>query len=208
MPAAVLIGTLWDAPWADAVRSLLNQHRHARAASAALAFGLIGLGAWGALQRQNDVNVMLGALVTRPDQMAATWLRENTPPQARLLVNSFSAYGNSSVVGSDGGWWLPLLANRLTSLPPLTYSVERGLTPDFQQHVNALSVQVNEHGLNDAGVMQSLREHGITHVYVGQRQGRGNNISGPVLDVGQLLANPALRPVYHQDRVWVFALQP
>jgi len=206
MPAAVLIGTLCDAPWADAARSLLN--RHVRTASAVAALGLIGLGAWGALQRQNDVNVALGTLVTRPDQMAAAWLRQNTPPDARLLVNSFSAYGNSSIVGSDGGWWLPLIAGRLTNVPPLTYSVERGATPDFQQRVNALSAQVNEKGLSDVGTLQLLREHGITHVYVGQRQGRSNNVNGPALDVQQLMANPALRPVYHQDRVWVFALQP
>src|SRR5690606_6528884 len=80
------------------------------------------IGVAGARARMGDLRVDLHALVTRPDLRAAAWIREQTPEDARFLVNSFFAYGGSSIVGSDGGWWLPLLAGRQTTLPPLTYS--------------------------------------------------------------------------------------
>ncbi len=206
IPAGVLIGSLANLPWFTLARRLAPPIQ--RVTQIGVMLIVIGWCVWSTPRRLGDVNVKLGALVTRPDILAANWVREHTPESARLLVNTFPAYGNTSVVGSDGGWWLPLLANRLTNLPPLTYSAERGPTPDYLQRVNALSHRVNEHGLHDQEVWQMLREHGITHVYVGQRQGRVNNPGGPALDVEQLLSHPRLKPVYHQDRVWIFEVQP
>jgi hypothetical protein len=49
-----------------------------------------------------------------------------------------------------------------------------------------------------------LRERGVTHVYIGQRQGRLNYDGPGILEPRQLLASPHFRPVYHEDRVWVF----
>jgi hypothetical protein len=34
-------------------------------------------------------------------------LRANTPQNARFVVNSFLTYGNTDIVGPDGGRWLP-----------------------------------------------------------------------------------------------------
>jgi hypothetical protein len=48
-----------------------------------------------------------------------------------------------------------------------------------------------------------LHERDITHVYIGQRQGRVN-YNGQVLDAQQLLSSPNFRLAYHQDRVWIF----
>ena len=50
----------------------------------------------------------------------------------RFLVNSFPAYKNSVIVGSDGGWWLPLLARRNTTLPPITYTFEKDPRPGYR----------------------------------------------------------------------------
>ncbi len=96
-----------------------------------------GLGVWGATQRLQDVAIRLDALAVRPDMRAADWIQANTPPDAGFLVNSFFAYGGASIVGSDGGWWLPYLAQRQTNLPPLTYTAEKGPTPDYIAWVNA-----------------------------------------------------------------------
>jgi len=41
------------------------------------------------------------------------------------------AYGDSVIVGSDGGWWLPLLARRQTTLPPINYGSEQGVRADY-----------------------------------------------------------------------------
>lgn len=83
------------------------------------------LSVWGFLHRLEDIDLTTHTLVTYPDLQAASWIENNTPQSARFLVNGYFAYGNSSVVGADGGWWLPLLAQRSTTLPPLTYSADR-----------------------------------------------------------------------------------
>ena len=57
-------------------------------------------------------------MVTKPDRQAMTWIREHTPAQAKFLVEGFRIYGGRSVVGSDAGWWIPLLADRANTMPP------------------------------------------------------------------------------------------
>jgi hypothetical protein len=169
---------------------------------------LVILGLWGVRDRLGDLDPAFHTLVTRPDVRAASWIEDNTAAGARFLVNSFSVYANSSIVGSDGGWWLPLLAGRQTTVPPLNYSSEQGPTPDYRWQVNELAQQVQERGPTDEQVMALLRQAGVTHVYIGQRQGRVN-YDGPVaLDPEALLAHPDYDLQYHQDRVWIFALSP
>ena len=169
---------------------------------------VLGIGLWGAWQRLGDLRVAQHALVTRPDIRAATWIQEHTAPDARFLVNSFFAYGGTVVAGSDGGWWLQLLARRQTSLPPFTYGFEQGPVPDYREWVNALTAEIQQKGIEHPDVLATLRERGITHVYIGQRQGRVNYDGPHVLDPNRLLAIPHFRPIYHLDRVWIFEVLP
>lgn len=169
----------------------------------ALLLVVLGVGLWGARQRTGDVNVTAHALATIPDVRAAQWLQAHTPLDAKFLINSFTAYGNSVAVGADGGWWLPLLAHRAATVPPLNYSVERGPRPDYSRSILALTRAVQAKGVADPTVLALLEEYGVTHVYLGQRQGRVNNPQ-PALSSAALLADPHFRVIYHQDRVWVF----
>ncbi len=180
-----------------------NKHRYLELAL--LVFVLI-VGVWGARQRLGDLQVMTSALATGPDIRAAGWIQENTPQDARFLVNSFFAYNDSSIVGSDGGWWLPLLARRQTTLPPLNYGSELGPRPDYVHWINTLTIEIQNKGIAHPDVLALLRARGITYVYIGQRQGRVNYGGPYVLEPEQLLASPNFRPVYHQDRVWVFEI--
>jgi hypothetical protein len=166
------------------------------------------VGIWGARARLNDLQVVSSVLATRPDIRAAEWIQENTPQDARFLVNSFFAYNDSAIVGSDGGWWLPLLAQRQTTLPPLTYSSERGPRPDYVGWINALAGEIQNKGIAHPNVLAFLRARGITYVYIGQRQGRVNYGGPYVLEPEQLLASPNFRLVYRQDRVWIFKTVP
>ncbi len=164
----------------------------------------LGVALWGAPRRLADLEPMRYALATSADERAAAWIAGNTPPDARFLVNGFFAYGNTATVGSDGGWWLPLLAGRQTTLPPLTYTSERGPRPDYRQWVNQLTAAVQQKGVDSPAVLRLLRERGVTYVYIGQRQGRVNDAGPQALAPETLLKSPHFRPVYHQDRVWVF----
>ena len=163
-------------------------------------------GIWGARQRMDDLQVIPSALVTRPDIRAAEWVQENTPQDARFLVNSFFAYGDTAIVGSDGGWWLPLLAHRRTALPPLNYSSEQGPRPAYVKWINQLTAEIQSKGILNPEVLALLRARGIEYVYIGQKQGR-TNYGGPyVLQPEQILSSQSFELLYHQDRVWVFKL--
>jgi hypothetical protein len=161
-------------------------------------------GIWGARQRLSDLQVMTSALATRPDVRASKWIQENTPHDARFLVNSFFAFGDTVIVGSDGGWWLPLLAHRQTTLPPLNYGSEQGPHPDYGIWINTLTSEILTKSVTHSSVLNLLRERDITHIYIGQRNGRVNYSGSYELEPEQLLSSPKFHLVYHQDRVWIF----
>ncbi len=164
-------------------------------------------GAWGAQQRRQDIQIAVHSLATPADQRAARWIEANLPGESRLLVNSFFAYGDSAIVGSDGGWWLPLLAHRLTTLPPLPYTSEQGPRPAYREWVNALTAAIQARGIDDPQTLHMFAKRGVTHVYIGQQQGRVNSTQS-LLEPAALQASAHYRAVYHEDRVWVFEIIP
>lgn len=165
------------------------------------------IGVWELPNRIKDLDIPTYALVTRPDMRAMTWIRSNTAPDSRFLINSFSAYGNSALVGSDAGWWIPLLALRQSTVPPLTYAAELGITPDYGQKVKAFHDQIKAEGIMTPEALELMKEQGITHIYIGQRHGHVNYSGSDVLNPQLLIMDQHFRLVYHEDRVWLFQVQ-
>jgi len=147
-------------------------------------------------------------LVTPQDVAAMDWIRANVPARAIFLVNSFPAYGNSSVVGSDAGWWLPLLAGRRSTLPPLPYVSEKAVDPNYRAWVNDFHATVWKTTLDSAAGAAWLRANHITHIYIGEKAGTVGNTTGIALSAQALEASPFYRPIYHADQVWVFEVLP
>lgn len=205
IPAGVLLGAALG--WGVEYLSGYSQ-RMRRLVVILLALLLLGLGVWGGFQRLKDVDVSQFSLVTRPDVRAAAWIRQNTAPDSRFVVNFFFAYLGNLIVGSDGGWWLPLLAERQTNLPPLTYGIEDGTSSVYYQMTNALATEIKSLGITSPQVVNDLVKAGFTHIYIGQRQGQVNNPDPAVLDPQILLADPHFQLVYQQDRVWIFTIVP
>jgi len=138
-------------------------------------------------------------LVTPADEQAMAWIRDNTPANARFLVNSFFAYGGSLVAGSDAGWWIPLLAGRANTAPPITYATEASSEPDYVTQINDLVRTVQDSAIDDPATVQFLRQNGVSHVYIGQK-------GGPLLDVERLQASALYRSVYQQGQVQIFEI--
>jgi hypothetical protein len=138
-------------------------------------------------------------LVTVPDLRAMAWVERETPETARFLANSFFAYDGNVIVGSDAGWWLPLLSRRENTVPPITYGHEAANEPDYVSQVNDLAYYVENHNLDAPETVQVLKDKGITHVYVGQM--------GGYLSAETLRSSGAYDMVYHQDRVWIFGVR-
>lgn len=161
----------------------------------------------GARLRLQDLQRNEHSLVTQPDIKATNWIQKNTPKEARFLINSLFAFGNNVIVGSDAGWWLPLLANRQTTTPPINYGLEEDPWPGYAQEVNSLTSKIEDLGIDDPDVLKSLRKHNIKFIYIGQRHGSVNSGRFPLLDPKNLLASNNYVPIYHEDRVWIFRIQ-
>ncbi len=162
---------------------------------------------WGAIGQIRLVRPAGHSLVTRPDVLAAGWIRENTPADALFLVNAFEAGSGTTAAGSDAGWWLPLLAGRKITMPPFIYIAEQNLDPEYGARLLALTAAVNRDGPDDPGVKRMLSDWGVSHVYIGQLQGSVNS-RGQAIDPSSLEASLEFELVYQQDRVWIFTFSP
>ncbi len=169
-------------------------------ANVAVVVLLVGVSLWGVRWQQRLIDPQF-QLFTQADAKAMQWIRGFTPANARFLVNMFPAFGNSLFAGSDGGWWIPLLTQRQTTLPPLTYGSEQGVSPDYAERVNQLGFALRELTLASDEAVELLREHGITHVYVGAQSTQPDRI-----DAAALRQHPSFQVVYEQDGVTIFAL--
>jgi hypothetical protein len=201
IPAAILIGA--GIGWIT-THKLFTQ----RFAPAVLAIIFLGTAWLGVNQRALDVRPLEFALASRPDLHAAAWIRGNIPQDAKFVVNYFFSYIDQLIVGSDGGWWLPLLTERQTNLPPLSYGIEDSSGAEYLLQTNALAQDVQENGIVDPAMIKELTEAGFEYIYVGQRQGQLNNPGKPVLDPEVLRHDAHFQVVYQQDRVWIFKIIP
>jgi hypothetical protein len=154
-------------------------------------------------------------LFTPADAQAVAWIEANTAPEDRFFVNAFPAYGGALLAGSDGGWWLPLLAGRQTNLPPLTYGSERGVEEGYARQVRALAEALRGRTATDlrpAALDLTTPENyarllagGYDYVYLGARANPGPETADHI-DAAALAARPDLFALaYAQDGVRIYA---
>ncbi|HZR98660.1 MAG TPA: DUF6541 family protein [Chloroflexota bacterium] len=197
--AALCFPVAVAAAYALAAAWRAGRYRWPRAAPAgALALGLASalLGGWQLQRLVTPEN----ALVTPADLAAAAWLRASTPPDARIAVRAvIFPWAPDYVVGVDGGYWLPLLAGRATTVLPMLYPGERGADPAATRAMVAVARALGEAPAAPE-TARLLRSLGVGYLYDSGRA------AVPALD--GLLASPAFRLVYERDGVRVLAVQP
>lgn len=214
IPASVVIGSsvIWI-PYikrqSDNVDRSNIKNNNTRFAVPGLVLIIVcAMGLWGLPQRIKDIDINTYALVTRPDIRAMDWIQEHTPADSSFLVNSFIAYSNTLVVGSDAGWWLPILAERRTSLPPITYGFEEGSGTTNLIEINTLNWEIQNKGITNPDIISLLEERGIKYIYIGQRQGAVNYEGPKILDPQIINNDPSFKAIFHQDRVWIIKIEP
>lgn len=206
--AAYALGTAqgWAERWAR------------RPALAAAGAALVAGSVWGYGWQLDHLYAPEHQLFTPADARAVDWIKANTPAEALFFVNAFPAYGGTLIAGSDGGWWLPLLAGRATNLPPLTYGSERGLEAGFAERVNSLAEALRGRPLTDKTQVAldlttpdnfaRLAEAGYDYVYNGAHAQPGP-AEADHINVDALYGRPDLfHVVYAQDGVTIFGLGP
>lgn len=146
-------------------------------------------------------------LVTRPDARAMSWIKANTPSDAVFLVEGFRVYAGRSAVGSDAGWWIPLMANRGNTMPP-QYALmnEKPIDPAYSQSIIDLVATLETQAPRSDAVMAKLCKLKVTHVYIGQTQGETGMGVSQLFSAADFLNDSRFTLAYHQDRVYIFAL--
>lgn len=161
-----------------------------------------GLVAWGIGYQARIVDQSY-QLLAPADVAAAAWVREQLPPDARLFVNSFPAYAGAIYVGTDGGWWLPLLSGRRTNLDPISYGFEAAEEPGYMQAVIDRNRVVTDHPIASAEAAAALRAAGYGYVY----DGPAANPAPEYLDPARLDASPLYERVYSRDGVTIWRVR-
>jgi hypothetical protein len=158
-----------------------------------LVIGSVALwGAWGMLTIVNPATV----LATRDDMAAMAWIRSNIPSDARFLINVRHWQGGT-YVGTDGGYWIPLLTGRDTILPPAIYTYG---SAEYVKGINDLAEEIVAiESFDEESTRRLLRDNGVTHIYIGAR---GGSITPQML-----MASSYFRPVYSNGAVWIFRIQ-
>jgi hypothetical protein len=170
--------------------------RTASRAASAVALLLVAL----AIGMPIAANVDGKPYVAAADREALTWMRDNLPRNANVLANPFAfGWARTNVYGSDAGTWIPLVSGVSTTVPPLPAYNERLADPTYLDRVLYL---ISYEPFNDEMTpenWQTLKNEGVTHIYVGSR--------GGALSVPVMLASDFTQLVFHKDGVYVFALR-
>jgi hypothetical protein len=164
----------------------------------------------GGLGQRNIAKPDTFAYVTRPDTLAMAWIRENMPTDSNFLVEGL-IYQGTGIIGSDAGWWLPLLADRQNTMPPQYATAEVPIEPGYTQRMVTLVNNLSNISLGSEQGVSLLCNEGITHIYIGQEQGnvaqRAMSLGPQLFSPDKFLSNQQYSLLYHEDRVYVFALK-
>lgn len=173
--------------------------------TAFVAGGVILGAGWGAVEQRKIMDPAF-IMVTAQDMAAMDWIKQNTPPDAVFLVESYLILNGTSAVGADAGWWIPLLAGRANTMPPqYALLAEKPLEPGYSQQVVELVAQVEQAGLRAPETLALLCDWEITHAYIGQGQGLVGLWVVQLFDAEDFENTPFSR-VYTQDQVSIYEL--
>ncbi|MEM7534572.1 MAG: hypothetical protein AAF639_20495 [Chloroflexota bacterium] len=145
-------------------------------------------------------------MVTSADVSAFEWIDEHVPEDAWFLINSFLAYGDTLVAASDAGWWLTFYTQRKNTVPPMIGAHELTEGDTNYGRLRQLVIDVNA----SAGEQTQLRSifctYALSHVYLGDKQGRVGFGIQPLMTEAWLQDNPDFELLYQQEQaqVWRF----
>lgn len=145
-------------------------------------------------------------MVYPADIRSFRWINENIQFNTKFLVNGFLANSNSVVVGSDAGWWLPYYTKRLSTIPPILYIAEQLPAGMDSNSIRQTTEEVVDSKGNHNRLRTILCQNGITHVYLGEKQGQVGVGAVSLIPLEWLQQNSDFRLLHQvdQSQVWEF----
>ncbi len=200
IPAGLLTGYL-----VGEVAQWLAKWRPGKVAVIVVIIALAALGAW---KIRDIANPDAYAFVTRPDMRAMQWIKENIPEDARFLIEGRHENWVTNVIGTDAGWWIPLLARRQNSIPPqYAMANEQPIEPGYTEKVVELEATLEKASPASAEGLSQLCENGITHVYIGQKSDSPTSNYQPLFTAEDLALSPKFSLIYHLDKVYIYRVE-
>lgn len=191
LPAALLIGELVASGLSLSARLHLAWLRLAlQAALIAAVLALTGWGAWSTRDVINPVTVFTDAA----DVAAIRWVDQNTPKDARFMINT-TLWMGSTYRGVDGGYWLLPAAGRETLLPPVFYVYG---SKEYVGEITRWAERASRLSACDEQLWSLIEEARADFLYL--HEGRG------ALQPGALANCPGLVPVYRRDGVYIYEI--
>jgi len=191
LPLAVL-GGLASAKLADLLGRMIKNQLASRVALAVLALCVIAWGGWLTRDVINDQTV----LAREEDLRALAWIEENTPQEARFLVNT-TGWGFGVYRGVDGGAWILPITGRWSLAPTIFYPF--GAEKDFVRVVNDWGARASRLSGCGADFWALVEEARLSHVYL--REGVGS------LKAEALEGCEGVKEVYDVDGVSVWKVR-
>lgn len=150
----------------------------------------------GSIARRVDVINPATVFVASADVSAMQWIREQTAPASVFLVNE-GFWQENIYIGTDGGYWIPNLTGRRTTMPIVFYTEG---TPQYIEQVNSLA-RVIESGPDpdSPAFLRDLQARGVTHVYIG--------VKGGPLPLPKFEHSPHYAELYSHDGVHIFEIR-
>jgi hypothetical protein len=134
-----------------------------RRASALVAVATVAIALAGASTMWTVINPRT-LLAREADLRALAWIRERTPRDAKFAAG-VQPWLAGSFVGIDGGYWIPVLTDRASLLPPGLYT---WVEPAEQtERVNAILAEWSAATEPSPAVLDLLHRTGVTGVYFG-----------------------------------------
>jgi hypothetical protein len=147
------------------------------------------------------VNQHMYAYLTKPDLKAIKWLGENASLEDKVLVNYEFSYGGGAITGVDAGWWIPLLTQRMTNLPPITFTSEKGISDNYYNEIMEFAINNASSDLTDLDVIENLTKRGYRFLFIGQ-----NALQTPLFYPQELMESQHYSLIYHHDQVRIFEI--
>jgi hypothetical protein len=149
----------------------------------------------GIVKSETIIQASTAAFVSSCDVEAAQWISENIPPDAVFMINTYAfPFAPRYIIGIDGGYWLPLLANRMTVVPPMTYQNERFESAKMEKTM--VRLHNLEGHLTSPKAIDELHGAHVTHVYVGG--------VGGIISVDELLKSSHFQLLYRNNGCYIF----
>jgi len=132
-------------------------------------------------------------LVRDDDLESMNWINTHIPSEEPILIQPF-LWGYGLYSGSDGGTWIPALAQRASLPPPVLFAMTS--TPSQIKRINTIAQRTIEYSAKPGELANWMNLNGINYIYLG---GRGGNISPWVL-----FQSNYFHLIYHHQSVFIF----